>query len=128
MNKLNELLRSDPDLRELVKRKSAAILEAETLQGGGDLPAAIQAYGEAAKLEYRVFEYLRDEGLREAALRNIVSCASCWLEAEEYPAARKAARHALDLCGDGDAETRKLCMELLRRANLAATTTGSGGS
>jgi hypothetical protein len=111
---LNELLQSDGALRDAMKEKNSAILEAQTLKSRGDLPGAIRQYRRAGELEYQIFRHLEDSGLPDAALINLISAASCWYEAEELLAARKAVHEAIERCSLKDPLGRD-CEELLAK-------------
>jgi len=122
---LKELLRSDGALREAMKVKNAAILEALALTSRGDLPGAIRQYRKAGELEYQLFRYLEDAGLKGAALVNLISAASCWYEAEEFLAARKAVREALDRSGSNERMAED-CSELLTKIERALSSSRMG--
>lgn len=124
---LKKLLETDAHLRAAMQEKSAAILEADTLKSQGDLPAAMQHYKRAAELEYRIFRYLEDARLTRAALISLISAASCWYEAEELLAARKALHEALER-SSGNESVSEDCAELLAKieAALSSSRTADG--
>jgi len=122
---LMELLQSDAALREVMTEKNAAILEADMLKSRGDLPGAIRQYRRAGELEYQIFRYLEDTGLPDAALINLISAASCWYEAEELLAARRAAHEALERCGSNE-RLAESCAQLLAKIERALSFSRAG--
>ncbi|MBI3922953.1 MAG: hypothetical protein HY318_16145 [Armatimonadetes bacterium] len=76
-------------MKELFRRKSLLIVEADRLKAIGSQSGARAVYAEAAGIETRIAQKLRERGDREFYI-NAFSAASCWLEARRYDAAAAA--------------------------------------
>jgi hypothetical protein len=119
MNKLKDLIESNPAFSELMRAKSSAIIEADALKARGERAKALALYAEAARIEYLLSEFLSEEGLHADAMVSLLSCASCWYCADELHAARSVAREAVPLCGPKDRRIRARFLALLKKIEAA---------
>ena len=98
MKDLDSFLEGNEAIRKMMQLKSNLILEAEWLKASRD---AREKYAQAAEKEYQIYQILREHRYSQDALTNLLSCASCWIEAEYYTAAdaviSKILRHKLSL-------------------------------
>lgn len=101
MKNLDSFLKENEAIQKMMTLKSNLILEAEWLKASGDLDEAKKKYAQAAESEYQIYQILRKHRYSQDALTNLLSCASCWIEAEYYTAAdaviSKILRHKLSL-------------------------------
>lgn len=99
MKNLGPFLEENKAIRKVMQLKSNLILEAEWLKASGNLDEAKKKYAQVAENEYRIYQILRKHRYSQDALTNLLSCASCWIEAEYYTAADvvigKILRHKL---------------------------------
>ena len=99
MKDLDLFLKENKAIQTMMAFKSNLILEAEWLKASGNLDDAKQKYAQAAEKEYQIYQMLRKHRYNQDALTNLLSCASCWIEAEYYTAAdaviSKVLRHKL---------------------------------
>jgi len=99
MKNLDSFLEENEAIQKMMQLKSNLILEAEWLKATGDLDDAKKKYARAAEKENQIYQILQKHRYSQDALINLLSCASCWIEAGYYAAAdaviSKILRHKL---------------------------------
>ena len=119
MNRLKDLMESNPTFSEWMRATAAATIEADALKARGERAKALALYAEAARLEYLVWDFLSEEGLHADAMVSLLSCASCWYCADEPHAARSVAREALEFCGPKDRRIKARFIALMSKIEAA---------